>query len=253
MSWELNACRNAKTGFVQSRETGVDRGDGIFPALLLVIDKVPGAVRNDGAAEASAELLEDVDGAGEAVFLVDGVVRSGSGIAVVVEAAAVDSVTAGARDHVHKASRCSAVIRSIRGHGHLELLDGILAKDVRNFFAAAGVAEIIAGGAGAVHGKRVGAVAVGVARILATLFAGEAHQTRIAVGRGIGNKQREIEEPPSAQGQTIKEIAIHHGTLVGVFCPQQRGLADYSNRLATRSRLEADIHRGRLPDLHIDS
>ena len=174
-------------------------------------------MRNDGAAEASAELLENVDGAGKAVFLVDGVVRAGSRIAVVVEPAAVDSVAARARHHVHKPGRGSTVIGTIRGHGHLELLDGILAKDVRDFLAPAGVAEVVAGGAGAVHGKRVGAVGIGIACVFAALFAGKAHQAGIAVGRGIRNQQRKIEEPPSAQGQTVKKIAIHYGTLVGVF------------------------------------
>ena len=75
-------------------KTIVDRGDGVLLPLLLVVGKVPGTMRNDGASEAPAELLENIDGARKAVLLVDGIVGSCAGVAGVVKPAAVNRVAA---------------------------------------------------------------------------------------------------------------------------------------------------------------
>jgi hypothetical protein len=45
---------------------------------------------------------------------------------------------AGAGDDIHESGGGSAVLRPVRGHGHLKFLHRIFPKNVRNSFAAAG-------------------------------------------------------------------------------------------------------------------
>ncbi len=76
---------NPKIGLVQVLKAGVRHGNGILLALLLVVHEKPGAMRSDWASAAPAELLEYVHRARETMRLVDGVVRAGARIPVVVK------------------------------------------------------------------------------------------------------------------------------------------------------------------------
>ena len=94
----------------------------------------------------------------------------------------MEGIAAGLGDGIEKACGCTAKAGIVRRDGYLEFLDGVLAKGVGDFFAAAGVAEVGAGGVGAVEGEGVGAVAVGVAGVFAALFAADRDEAGLAVG-----------------------------------------------------------------------
>src|SRR5271165_4709096 len=108
---------------------------------------------NNRPADGTTKLLEDVQRFRDAIRLVDGVVGSRSGVAVVVESVAMEGVGAGLGDGVHEARCAAAVSRRVGRDSHLEFLDRVFSEGVGHPLTPAGVSEVIAGGVGAVQSK----------------------------------------------------------------------------------------------------
>src|SRR5260370_15644006 len=107
------------------------------------MDKDPRAVGRDWPADAPAKMLQNVYWSGESIRLADCIVGAGSGITIVVEPSPVQDIAARACDHVYKACGRATILGTIGRDGNLELLNGILAKNIRHFLTTARIAEIV--------------------------------------------------------------------------------------------------------------
>ena len=121
-SGKFDAVRNSEVGLVKFEEAGINSRDGILLELLLVVDEEPRAVEQDRPVQTSAKLLQNVHRPEQSVRLVDCIIGARSGVAVVVEGAAVEIVGTRARDHIHEAGSSVAILGTIGRNGNLELL-----------------------------------------------------------------------------------------------------------------------------------
>src|SRR5271167_3375207 len=85
----------------------------------------------------------------------------------------------------------------------LELLDCVLAIQVGDAVTAYDVGEEVAGGVGSVHGERIGAISIGVSRVLAALLSGDTDETGITVIAGIRRQPCEVGVTTSVERQFL--------------------------------------------------
>src|SRR6516162_3527358 len=200
-------------------------------ALLFVVEEEPGLLLDQRAADRSAELLQDVDGLGDAIGFADCVVGAGSGIAVVVKSVAMESVGPRLGDGIEESGGAAAISRRIRRDRDLKLLNGIFTKHVRDAFAAAGISEVVTCGAGSIESEGVRAIAVGVTSVFSALFAGKTDQAGLAVGRGVGSEEGEIGVTAAAEWQVIEVVTIDDSTERRVGGAEGGSLRGYEHHL----------------------
>ena len=145
----------------------------------------------------------------------------------------------------------ATIHRGIRGNGNLKLLDRVLAIKIRNAVATYDVVKVVTGGIVSVDSKAVEAVPVGVAGILASLLAGYADQSGVAVIAGVGRQHRKIGVLTPVHGQILYQRTIDDGTFGQLSGPQQGCRPDNFNCVRAGSHLQFDILQSAPSDLHL--
>jgi hypothetical protein len=73
---------------------GVDRRDGFFMPLLLIVEEEPSLPALDGAADGASKLLQNIQRSADAGGFIDSIVCAGRRVAVVVKAISVEGIIA---------------------------------------------------------------------------------------------------------------------------------------------------------------
>ena len=100
-------------------------------------------------------------------------------------------------------TRSTSIDGRVRADRDLELLDCVLAIQVRDAVTAYDVGEEVAGGVGSVHGKRIRAISIGISRVLAALLSGDTDEAGITIIAGVRRQRREVGITASVKRQSL--------------------------------------------------
>src|SRR5579863_9093352 len=173
------------------------------------------------SADTRAKLLQSVLRFGKAVGFIDSVVGASRRVPVVIEPTAMEHVAARAGHCINEA-RPTPIDCRVRTDRNLKLLDRIFTVQIWNAITALDVGEIVAGRVASVDGKGIGAISIGVPRILATLLPSGAYQPGVAVRDSIWREQGKVGVAPSVERQFFDERSLQDRAGGGFGRPQQR-------------------------------
>src|SRR5712692_2807317 len=175
-----------------------------FASLAVIVQKEEKLILYQGTAERSSELVKVIRGLGQAVYLVDQIVRIHGFVSVIPECRSVEFVGARFRDHIDDAGGGAAefgligvsIYLELLNGRHAELIGGQTGTGLSENFRKVGIVVVCA-----VHAKEIHFALASKTEVEATRTASPA-----------GSEQNKIEVVATVDRKAIYPTLIHNGT-----------------------------------------